>query len=161
MIRGAWHRRFLGFGLACWAMGLAAWGQLVGGGFRLTAQVVGGGGTSVGGTYVLRGAASHSAAGRSVSVVEPGTIPPDFQVIGGWLGPVTGAVVPRPSMRVRFTDDKLAELSWDIDISGYILEFSSSIGPDANWQPVSPQPIGMSFTTPCAQPARYFRLRSP
>lgn len=129
-------------------------GQAAGGEFRLTAQVVGGGGSSQGGDFVLRGAVSHSASGRSVSLLDP-----PFQVIGGVLGGLLAVPPARPQMQVRFTADKLAELTWDVDIAGYVLEFSSSFGPSADWQLVSPQPVGTSFTTPCQQPARFFRLR--
>jgi hypothetical protein len=60
---------------------------------------------------------------------------------------------------VRFTEDEQAELSWDETITGFVLEFSPAIGPNADWQPVAPQPAGASFVTPVAGPARYFRLR--
>jgi|GEM_PF-1555569 len=150
----------LGLGLLLWGAEGTASGQVAGGPFRLRVDVVGGGGTSLGGPYTLRGAVSQGAVGRSTSVIEPGGVSPDFRLIGGWLGPSMNLIPIRPVMRVRFTDDKLAELNWDVDITGYVLEFSSRIGPDADWEPVSPQPVGTRFTTPCAQPARYFRLRS-
>lgn len=148
-------------GMALWGGLMAARGQVAGGAFRLTGQVIGGGGTSQGGAFLLQGAVTQAATGRSLSVVEPGGNPTDYRVIGGWLGPVSTGSPGRPSMKARLTEDKLAELNWDMDITGYVLEFSSSIGPGAVWQPVSPQPVGMSFTTPCQQPARFFRLRGP
>ncbi len=151
--------------LAAWvalpalAFGLTAWGQAVGGAFRLTGHVVGGGGSSQGGIYVLRGAVSQAAAGFSASEIVSGEPVPEFRAVGGWIGTLPAGPLRPPKMKVLFTADKLAELSWDVDIAGYVLEFSSSIGPDANWQAVDPQPTVSSFTTPCQQPARYFRLR--
>lgn len=144
--------------LAC-SLACAAWGQAAGGDFRIVGNVVGGGGASAGGQYTLRGAVAQGGVGRSVSIVVPGSGTIDYRLIGGWLGPLSAPIPAAPSLRVRFTEDKLAELTWDQDITGFVLEFSPAIGPKADWQPVIPQPVGSSFTTPCAQPARYFRLR--
>jgi hypothetical protein len=153
-------QRIIGLALLATSLACSAWGQATGGAFRIVGNAVGGGGISAGGPYTLRGAVAQGGVGRSTSMVEPGSGTVDYRLIGGWLGPMTVPVPPRPTMRVRFTDDKLAELTWDQDISGWVLEFSPAIGPGADWQPVVPQPVGSSFTTPCAQPARYFRLRS-
>ncbi|MGE3311921.1 MAG: hypothetical protein AB7O66_18295 [Limisphaerales bacterium] len=131
-----------------------------GGGLQLLGLVVGGGGLSGGGAYVLRGAVPSSASGRSLSLVDPGTGEAPLVLIGGLIGSGPSTPPLRPAVRVRFTADKLAELSWDVDIGGYVLEFSPTVGELADWKPVDPQPVGNTFTTPCAQPARYFRLRS-
>lgn len=134
-------------------------GQSPGGAFRLVGQVVGGGGASQGGAYVLRGSILTPSGGRSASTVQPGVPGEDFRLVGGAVLPMVGPVVQAPRIQAVLTPDKLAELTWDVDIDGFVLEFSSTTGPGADWQPVVPQPTGRTFTTPCQQPARFFRLR--
>jgi len=127
--------------------------QSVGGRFRLMGQPVGGGGSSLGGVYSLQGSVLTPSGGRSESIGQ------NFQLVGGTVLPSVARPNSVPVIRAVLTPDKLAELSWDMDIEGYVLEFSSTTGPGAVWQAVVPQPVGRSFTTPCAQPARFFRLR--
>ena len=134
-------------------------GQSAGGAFRLVGQTVGGGGVSQGGAYSLRGGILTPSGGRSEGTLQPGGAGLDFQLVGGTVIPSGTGPIPVPKIRAILTADKLAELSWDMDIEGYVLEFSNTTGPGAVWQAVNPQPVGRSFTTPCAQPARFFRLR--
>ncbi|MBL9139730.1 MAG: hypothetical protein JNK85_27925 [Verrucomicrobiales bacterium] len=131
----------------------SAVGSSGGGVFSLAGNLAGGGGVSRGGAYVLTGA-----------VTQPGILGSSggaYELAAGLFGI---AVIPTPGtpmIAVRFTEDKLAELSWAVDASGFVLEFSPSVGPDAVWQPVSPAPTGNTFVTPCQQPARFFRFRKP
>ncbi|MBL9126239.1 MAG: hypothetical protein JNL97_01270 [Verrucomicrobiales bacterium] len=134
-------------------------GQATGGAFRLDAGPVGGGGESKGGTFALRGAVLATPGGSSESVVVPGVGGPSFALIGGIWGPATGTAAKAPTIRAVLTPDKLAELTWDEETSGFVLEFSSTLGPTAVWTPVDPQPTGLRFVTPCQQPARFFRFR--
>lgn len=137
----------LGLGLGGGSLVAAVLG---GGSFRLVGQAVGGGGASAGGDYAVVGTTVTGSATASRGG--------EF-VLSGGLAPVQ--VVPNPAvpMKVVFTSDKLAELSWPEGTTGYVLEFSPVVGPGAEWTPTSPQPVGNTFVTPCAQPARFFRLR--
>lgn len=137
------------------AGGLAAAAAVVassgGGVFSLAGNLAGGGGVSSGGGFILNGAVTQPGIRGSAGGA--------FELTAGLFGI---AVIPdpgTPQIAVRFTEDKLAELSWDVDASGFVLEFSPSVGPDAVWQPVSPAPTGNTFVTPCQQPARFFRFR--
>ncbi len=126
----------------------------------MTAQVTGGGGVSHGGSYRVRGSVAQPVMGRSRGGSGEGEAAVSYTLVGGWLGQIFPSGDPvQPSLRVRITEDWLMELSWDGNVVGFVLEFSGSIGPDADWQPVSPQPTGSGYTTLCEQPTCYFRLR--
>lgn len=124
---------------------------LGGGGYSLNGGPVTGGGQSGGGTFAVAGAAGQT----SVAVSKGGT----FTVTGGLVG-VT--VVPGDvTLELTITDDGNAKLTWSGNATGYVLEFSPTVGEFANWQPVTPAPTGNTFTTPFNQPLRFFRLRKP
>ncbi len=127
-----------------------AWASLGGGGFQLSGEVLGGGGASAGGGFTLIGSIPPAGQGASSGG--------GFQIRGGILGVL---VVPNPRvpLKVLFTSDKLALLSWPEGTTGHVLEFSPAVGPIESWTPVDPQPTGNTFLTPCQQPARFFRLR--
>ncbi len=131
------------------------WGQAAGGDYRVAGQPVGGGGVSAGGEYSLVGAVLGSGGGASEGLGGGG----GYRLIGGVFSVIRSGPVVRPTLRAVLTGDKLAELTWDVDATGFVLEYSPVLGPDAVWQPVEPQPTGRSFVTPCQQPARFFRFR--
>ncbi|MBL9135076.1 MAG: hypothetical protein JNK85_04375 [Verrucomicrobiales bacterium] len=125
-----------------------------GGGFQLTGAVVGGGGAASSDTIHLVGAVPSGGSGFST---------------GGSYTLRSGAVAvvrKRPSiapvvLTARWTPNHDTVLEWSGDASGYILEFSASVGADALWSPVSPQPSGTSVTVTSLGPVRFFRLRRP
>jgi len=124
---------------------------LGGGRFTLNGRPVTGGGQSGGGTFAVAGAAGETAFGP----LSGGA----FQVTGGLIGV---AVVPDDvTPELVLTDDGNARLEWSADAAGYVLQFSPTLGPTANWQPVSPTPTGNSFITPFNQSLRFFRLHKP
>ncbi|MCC7376900.1 MAG: hypothetical protein IT581_19735 [Verrucomicrobiales bacterium] len=144
-------------GVALGALGVlslgSVQGSLGGGAYTLDGNLAGGGGLSKGGNYTLVGAVTQPGTGGSAGG--------NYELTAGLFGPIVVRLPGTPGINMRFTDDKLAELSWEQDATGFVLEFSATVGPDANWQPVSPQPTGQSFITPCQQPARFFRFRKP
>lgn len=142
-----------------WLVGFGgiSWGQATGGGYELISRTVGGGGLSSGGEFELRGAVLAAGGGPSTGVTQPAGM--DFGLVGGVFGPLPATAPRRPVVKAVLTSDKLAELTWDVDVTGFVLEFAASLAPDAVWQPVDPQPTGFRFVTPCQQPARFFRFR--
>jgi hypothetical protein len=128
-------------------------GPSSGGVLSLALNLTGGGGSSSGGAYALQGAVTQP------SIV--GSAGGAYELTAGLFGIAVLRTPGTPSIGVRFTEDKLAELSWTGDASEFVLEFSPTVGPGAVWEPVSPQPTGNSFVTPCKQPARFFRFRKP
>ena len=140
-------------GLCPVGAGAVARGDLEGGGFKLTGAISGGGGgSSAGGPFQISGWVSTGPD----SVMSGGSF-----VLQGGLAPPEIVPEDRPSIRAVFTLDKAVAMTWSAASAGYVLEFSASLGPDAAWTPVNPQPTGATFTSPCQQPARYFRLRKP
>ncbi len=139
----------LGLGAISAALAPRVAANLGGGGFGLAGGVVGGGGTSAGGTYALSGVVPLGSGSGSLGGF--------FEVQGGVL---PGRVVPVFNLVIQsvFTN-KLLGMSWPEDATGYVLEYSPSVGPDAVWLPTDPQPTDNSFLSPCVQPARFFRLR--
>lgn len=154
---GSWRRRRFPRLARAWALVLLPALQFPlaaaipdGGGFALTGHAAGGGGLSTGGSYALVGAV----------ILPTGTVSTGggYSLSAGLGGsPASGTGPVR--LRANVTPAKDALLAWDGDAEEYVLEFSPVLGPDANWQPVVPQPTGNTFLTPCAQPARFFRLR--
>ncbi len=67
-----------------------------------------------------------------------------------------------PSLSIGRDQDGLV-LSWPPSSAsaGYVLEFTTSIGPDRNWQPVSPVPNGAAYRPPLDSDQKFFRLRRP
>lgn len=155
MPAGSGYRPALAWNLALLVLGAGTLFEplaiaLEGDGFVLTGQVGSGGGLSTGGGYVLEGALVLPTGAISTG---------GSYLLAGGLGPGEPGASQPIKFRAVLTPSKDAELSWEGDMAGYVLEFSPSLGPDANWQPVVPQPTGNSFLTPCAQPARFFCLR--
>lgn len=124
-----------------------------GGGFSLFGNLAGGGGVSRGGDFTLSGGPVTSSLGASSGGV--------FRLAGGLIGVYVVETPGAPRIRVEFTPDRQARLSWPADATGFQLEFASQLGPAAVWQPVSPAPAGNAWVTPVDQPGRFFRLRQP
>ena len=126
-------------------------GPLSGGGFTLVGTPVGGG-TSTGGEYLITGGAASAGAGVSTGA--------EFVLIAGLFG-VPVAPTEDVMLRVEYREGNPVRLWWAPEITGYRLEFTSMLGPDVNWQAVTPVPTSNEFMAPVDQPARYFRLRQP
>lgn len=124
-----------------------------GGEFSLFGNVAGGGGVSRGGDFTLSGGPVTSSVGASSGGA--------FRLAGGLIGVYVVESPGAPTIRVVYTSDGQAELSWPAEAIGFQLEHTSGLGPAAVWQPVSPAPTGSAFLTPFNQPARFFRLRQP
>ena len=121
---------------------------LTGGNFTLTGAVSGGGGRLSGAAYAVEGAVAQvstdSASGGA------------YQLTGGLFGVV---VVPgEVAVTIERMPDGQARLSWPADPAGFVLQFTSQLGVEPDWQPVVPAPTGNFFLTPTDQPLRLFRL---
>lgn len=142
--------------LACLALAgtnpMADGSEMKGDVFGLVGAVSAGGGTSVGDAFALSGWISTGAD----ALMTGGSY-----ALRGGFAPPTLQPERRPSIRASFTASHDVEMVWDVAGTGYVLEFSPSLGPEAVWTPLLPQPTGNSFVTPCGQPARFFRLRKP
>jgi hypothetical protein len=66
---------------------------------------------------------------------------------------------PGTSLRVQLTPLGEARIWWAEDEVGCQLESSLALGAVADWQPVSPAPVGNEHFTPAWGPARFFRLK--
>ena len=124
-------------------------GPSTGGGFALSGLPVGGGGHSTGGNLAVSG-----VAGSPGGVSSGG----GFQISGGLLGVY---VVPGGVELTLTRANGNATLTWPAGTTGYTLQFTSQLGPAANWQPVTPAPVGNIYTTTFNQPARFYRLHQP
>ncbi|MBN8247315.1 MAG: hypothetical protein J0L84_07710 [Verrucomicrobia bacterium] len=130
---------------------IAVWGgPSVGGDFSLEGSLTSGTGSSAGGDFALETEVSDTA-----DVALRGG---DFEVSGILVGV---AVVPgEVALNLTVTGD-LATLTWPAEAADYVLEFADGIAGVADWQPVTPAPVGTVHTTPFNQPLRFFRLRRP
>ncbi len=125
---------------------------LGGGQFTLNGAPVttGGSGKSDGGNFAVVGGADATAA----TPLSGG----NFAVTGGLVGV---AVVPGEMTLDLVLAGGQATLSWPAAATGYVLQFTTALGNDANWQPVTPAPQNHTFTTPFNQSLRFFRLHKP
>ncbi len=110
------------------------------------------GGTSQGGDFAITGYVAAAGATTSSGA--------EFALTCGLLGlyGTTGDGLP---LKVELTPKGNVRLWWAADATGYQLEFTTALGPDAVWQVVDPIPTGNSFTTGPVPAARFFRLRQP
>lgn len=146
--------RWLPHGLlfASWlaAAGLSA-EPLSGGRFSLVGgPVTGGGGRSDGGSFAVAGGTGET----SPALLTGGT----YQVTGGLIGV---AVVPGEVTLNLIVEGGLVTLMWPAETAGFVLETTPAVGEFADWQPVTPAPVGNTHAAPVDQPFRFFRLRKP
>ena len=119
--------------------------------------VDGGGGTSASadGRFSISGTAGQPDAGQSAS--SDGR----FQLTGGfWYGEL---IFCGCTLSITYSDGNVT-VSWPGDLGGCILETANELNnatAPLAWTPVSPQPIGHSYTVAVTGTQRYFRLRSP
>jgi len=147
------RRRLLGgvlLGLGLTTGALRA-GPSVGGDFSLEGGLAGGGSQATGGDFTVAATVGETSTGPLTGG--------NFEVTGGLIGV---AVVPGDfALAIGFTDDGRVRIDWPAEATGYVLEFTPSVGEFANWQPVSPAPTANTFTTSNDQPLRFFRLNRP
>jgi hypothetical protein len=124
---------------------------LEGGSYELTGVITSGGGQTTGDGYVLTGASGQAAT----DTLTGGS----YELAGGFIGV---HVVPGDiAVTIERLADGSTKISWPADAVGFILEFTGWVGSGANWQPVSPAPLGNTLIVPFDQPLRCFRLRKP
>jgi hypothetical protein len=83
-----------------------------------------------------------------------------FTITGGLWNAVrltAGSLV----LTVAAAQDGQVTISWTPEATGYQLQTTTVLGSEAIWSPVSPAPIGPSFTTLASGRAQFFRLRKP
>lgn len=88
---------------------------------------------------------TSSAEGFDLAGGSIGVYAPDFEV----------------TLKAELTQTGIIRLWWPAAVSGYQLELTTAMGPDAVWQAVEPTPVGHEYLTAPVQPARFFRLRRP
>lgn len=132
-------------------LGLLAGGGLPAQSFTLeSSTVAGGGGTSRGGPFALRGTIGQPDAGKTT--LTGGT----FALEGGFWVTVSTVVVPGgPTLVIEALENQV-RLSWSPATPGFVLQYSESVAaPD--WTPVpdaSQNPVVLSLTAV----SRFFRL---
>lgn len=94
---------------------------------------------------------SVAAAGADTSIGE------GFDLTGGLIG--VYAPDFEVTLKAELTQTGIIRLWWPAAVSGYQLEFTTVLGPDAVWQAVEPTPVGHEYLTAPIQPTRFFRLR--
>lgn len=131
--------------------GLVHAGEPHGGLFDLVATTVdGGGGTSSGGQFALTGSIGQPDAGLLTGG--------EFTLHGGFIGVLAEPTVGGDAvLTITLNGTGNAVMTWNQP--GYTLEFRDALASPPAWQPVNPQPVEQSFTTPATRPARFFRLR--
>jgi hypothetical protein len=125
-----------------------------GGDFQLTGAVVGGGGAAASDAVHLVGAVPSGGSGLATGG--------SYRLRSGAVAVLRKRPTTAPAvLTAKWTPNHGTVLEWSEAARGYILEFSESLGTNAVWSAVNPQPSGTTFTTTSAQPARFFRLRRP
>lgn len=125
---------------------------LTGGAFSLIGGIATGSGSSSGGPFSITGWAVSAGAGTST---------------GGEFGLVCGLpdiyAVPNGDvpLNVELTGNGDVRLWWPTEATGYQLQFSTALGPEAVWRPVEPAPGGNAYTTAPLSQTRFFRLQLP
>ncbi len=143
---GAWvAAAALGGGMA---LGQAP-GVSSGGPYVLGGQGVGGAATLAGGAFRLHGAV-RAPAGVSTGV--------DHVLAAGVLEQVAVAL-GEYRLEIRVLTTGAAEITWPAEAAGFALEAAGALGPEADWQPVSPAPAGSVHVAEPSGGARFFRLR--
>lgn len=148
------ERRLSVLGLFFWAIwcgsGLPAAAQPLTGGSFVLVGAPAAAATMTGGTFRLAGYVASSGADTSSGE--------SFDLTCGLIGVyvATGGPVP---LKIQLTPAGQARIWWAPDVTGYELESTTALGPDADWQPVGPTPSGNEYFTPPLDPARFFRLR--
>jgi hypothetical protein len=121
-----------------------------GGAFSLIAPHVGGTGNSAGGLFSLNG---------SIGTLTGGPL------IGGNYAVTSGApellVIPLGNdfqLEITVTGATF-RVAWPAQAVNYVLESTTTLGPSAAWQPITPAPTQNSYSSQANPPNQFFRLR--
>lgn len=115
--------------------------------------VDGGGGTSTGDVYILRGTIGQPDAGPTMTGGE-------YSLTGGfWTLPVVVQTPDAPTLFIAPAGSGQATLSWAPDTPGYVLQETSSLSP-SNWTNAPTGPTH-PVTVPITLPIKLYRLFKP
>jgi len=142
-------RRLVGFGLLLSALGVSALAQ-----YAIDWHTVdGGGGTSTGGVYSVRGSIGQADAGPVLA----GDL---FTVQGGfWALPVAVQPLDAPVLLIGPSDPGFATISWSPPTPGFVLQVSPTLAPPA-WVN-APSGGTNPVTVPATLPTLFYRLHKP
>ncbi|MBX3731360.1 MAG: hypothetical protein KF791_02060 [Verrucomicrobiae bacterium] len=73
--------------------------------------------------------------------------------------PIGAGLPPRIPLVSEWTDDGL-HLRWPVAVADWTLEFTDTLRPEGDWQPV-PEAGGTGVILPPSESQRFFRLRRP
>lgn len=113
----------------------------------------GGGGTSTGGVYTIRGTIGQPDAGG------PMTNGPYSLTGGFWALPIAVQVSGAPLLTIVGSGSGQAQISWTPPTPGYVLQETWSLAP-ANWTN-SISGATNPVVVPATSPARFYRLFKP
>ena len=119
--------------------------------------IAGGGGTSVGNVYEVKGTVGQPSA--IVSTSGP------YAVSAGFWSQVRVLQTPgAPTLRL-VQEFGLIKLRWAKPVPGFLLETTTNVGNPASWTPAGGNPVENGADFEVAQPlpagVRFFRLRRP
>ena len=119
----------------------------------------GGGGTSTGGVYSVRGTIGQPDAGPTMSGG-------NFTVDGGFWGLIAAVQTPgAPLLSIARTTTNTVAVSWPSPSTGFALQFNPDAGSPAGWVnhagAISDDGTMRSVLYPINAAPRFFRLRSP
>jgi len=110
----------------------------------------GGGGTSAGGNYLIRGTIGQPDAGGPMTNAQ-------YSLTGGfWALPAAIQSTGTPTLVIAPAAPGFATLSWTPDTPGYILQETWTLDP-ANWTN-SPSGTTNPVVVPAALPTKFYRL---
>lgn len=113
----------------------------------------GGGGTSAGGGYSLRGTIGQPDAGGPMNGGQ-------YSVTGGfWVLPIGVPIPGMPTLTIVPFGPGQARISWMPNTPGYVLQQSSSLSPPT-WAD-APSGAANPVTVPATLPVKFYRLRKP
>lgn len=113
----------------------------------------GGGGTSTGGVFTIRGTIGQPDVGVTMTNGQ-------YSLTGGfWALPVAVQVSGAPLLTIIAAGSGQAQISWTPPTPGYVLQETWSLAP-ANWTN-SISSATNPVVVPAASPARFYRLFKP
>ena len=113
----------------------------------------GGGGTSTGGVYSVRGTIGQPDAGGAMTNGQ-------YSVTGGfWVLPQAVPTVGAPTLTIARAASGQATISWAPATPGFVLQESATLSPP-NWTN-SPSGTTNPVTVPAVPPRKFFRLFKP
>ncbi len=118
-----------------------------------SATIDGGGGSSTGGVFAVRGTIGQPDAGGPMTGGS-------FAVTGGfWALPVAVQTPGAPTLSIVRVNASQARISWTPATPGYVLQETTTLAPP-NWVN-SPSGAANPVTVPPGPNAKFYRLRKP